>query len=1140
VTGDPVGLEITLLRTVAIRRTGPEPQPPVVPSSAQVRLALTVLTLERRHAVTRGYLADALWPDELPVTWAPALRAIVSKVRTSLASALATDGSDVLVARADGYRLRVPDDTVVDVETAELQVVAAQRAFAADHLDDARQCATMATNLLLAPFLPEHDGDWVSARREHLSELLVTALELASRTASVLGDAHAGLVAAQEAVRRAPLRESAHRCLMAAHAAAGNRTEALCAYQRLRRALSEEVGADPDAETEATYLELLGPVVLADRLGTDPGCDVGRRQLTRFVGRAAELAAASELWTQTRAGTSELLLVGGETGVGKTRFVAEFAQRVSNEGGLVLFGHCDPDSSFAYQPFVEMLGPLVASIPDDELVTLSRASRAELAVLFPAFAARSDPPDAPDRSRVVDVVAEIFQHAALDHALVVVVDDFQWADHASVQVLSRLPSRLRGVRVLLVAVARDDLPPHLGLGRAIEALEHTGQLRRLRLAGLEPTDGRALAAQLLPEGSLAALTRRLTDDCAGNPLMLAERIRAAGDHRRSAEPGAATSSPRLREIVTQRLLPLGSDVRALLEAAAASGRHFEHDITGAAAGLDTAAAVRALDAALASGLVVEVASRGHASRYRFTHEVIRQTLYDMLSRPRRSLLHGHLADTIEDLRPDHGAGYLNALAFQRCAAADGARDILAARGAMSAAGQAKAGTAEVVRWCREALQHVAREDRQFEAEILIKLGLAQLDQGDRAGQSILSKGVMQACHSDRVGLAARGVLDFASLARHEPQHREAALALVRGLLKGDASRLVDRGSPLPRPVWASMVARQLELGPAVHGIPATALETACRVLVDHLGALEGPDTTHQRLSAAEDLRIVAEAVPIPAWSIVARHHQAMAAALVGDVATTDSGLAAMAEGLRLHNDTTVAHRLDERAIAAATTRGRFADVWTMEAEASSAEELGVLAAPSVVPHQLAVAAWLQGNLRQGGEPAKPVDDDGLEMIAAAEGALAAVGSGDRGAAAVMVREILGGPLAASPKGDLWLHTVGLLSLVAADLDDELVAGEVYDALSHYDTVTCGVGYRSFVGTAALHLGRLAAVATAWADAERHLTYALRQLAELRARPWIALAQDNLAAVLDARGRSSDRRWIVELRTEAQRQTSDQS
>jgi hypothetical protein len=107
----------------------------------------------------------------------------------------------------------------------------------------------------------------------------------------------------------------------------------------------------------------------------------------------------------------------------------------------------------------------------------------------------------------------------------------------------------------------------------------------------------------------------------------------------------------------------------------------------------------------------------------------------------------------------------------------------------------------------------------------------------------------------------------------------------------------------------------------------------------------------------------------------------------------------------------------------------------------------------------------------------------------------------------------------------WLHGLGLAALSG----DPRARGWL---APHADLV-CGLGYRTFAGAAAFHLGRLAAGEGEWAEAERHLLSALRLHTALRARPWVAWTQAALAEVLDARGRPSDREWIAGLQAEAQ-------
>ncbi|MFD3544767.1 BTAD domain-containing putative transcriptional regulator [Streptomyces sp. NPDC058655] len=226
-------------------------------SSAQAQVAFARLLIERNGGTDRDQLAETVWPEGLPETWASALRSLVSRVRTFVTTPQDGPGVIPLVAQSGRYLLRVPEDAAVDVECAEAAVAEASEAYALGSFAVAQQLAAGAVSNLRGSFLPSHEGEWVNAMREQLEELRLKALETASLSSSALGDEHHALRYAEEAVRRAPFRESAYRCRMAAHTRAGNRAEALRSYQQLREVLAEELGIDPAPETEAAYLELL-------------------------------------------------------------------------------------------------------------------------------------------------------------------------------------------------------------------------------------------------------------------------------------------------------------------------------------------------------------------------------------------------------------------------------------------------------------------------------------------------------------------------------------------------------------------------------------------------------------------------------------------------------------------------------------------------------------------------------------------------------------------------------------------------------------------------------------------------------------------------------------------------------------------
>jgi hypothetical protein len=160
----------------------------------------------------------------------------------------------------------------------------------------------------------------------------------------------------------------------------------------------------------------------------------------------------------------------------------------------------------------------------------------------------------------------------------------------------------------------------------------------------------------------------------------------------------------------------------------------------------------------------------------------------------------------------------------------------------------------------------------------------------------------------------------------------------------------------------------------------------------------------------------------------------------------------------------------------------------------------------------------------------PGGPDGADAVAARHGTVIDWLTGEHAAPDDPLPALPEGP--AGPEGPERLHALGIAALAACDAGDVERAAEVRALLAPYADLVCCLGYRTFAGAASFHLGRLAALAGDWGDAERHLLAALRVHSAWRARAWVALTQAALADVLDARGRPSDREWIEGLRAEA--------
>lgn len=256
----------------------------------QGRLLFACLVLARGKPVTRHELAGVLWDDVPPTSWQSALRVLVSKLRRSLA------GLAELEATGGGYRLELPPAIWVDVLAAETAVHEAEDGLAAGELDAAVAAGTLAESLLCERFMPGDDGAWVLTRRRELDAARIRALDVLADASLRAGRPDAAVKWANQAVEIEPFRESGYRQLMAAHAAGGNRAEALRVYDRCRRLLAEELGAFPSPETEAIYRELLQQDSPPPQVAAAPqsaSSATGTRRVRLALGLAALLAAGA-------------------------------------------------------------------------------------------------------------------------------------------------------------------------------------------------------------------------------------------------------------------------------------------------------------------------------------------------------------------------------------------------------------------------------------------------------------------------------------------------------------------------------------------------------------------------------------------------------------------------------------------------------------------------------------------------------------------------------------------------------------------------------------------------------------------------------------------------------------------------------
>lgn len=219
-------------------------------------LAFARLALDHGRAVGRGELLDVLWPRRLPKAHDVALSAIVSKLRALLVQ-VGLSKSDALPTVAGGYQLLLPPNAWIDFEAAGHHLHEAETARRAKRWKKVFGPANVAYLIGRRPFFIGEEGEWLDERREKLRTIFVRGAECLADFYLATGEPSLAVEAAKEVVQREPFRETGHQLLIRSYAAAGNRADALWAYEKCRKLISEELGADPAPETQTIYRRVL-------------------------------------------------------------------------------------------------------------------------------------------------------------------------------------------------------------------------------------------------------------------------------------------------------------------------------------------------------------------------------------------------------------------------------------------------------------------------------------------------------------------------------------------------------------------------------------------------------------------------------------------------------------------------------------------------------------------------------------------------------------------------------------------------------------------------------------------------------------------------------------------------------------------
>jgi predicted ATPase/DNA-binding CsgD family transcriptional regulator len=362
---------------------------------------------------------------------------------------------------------------------------------------------------------------------------------------------------------------------------------------------------------------------------------------SHFVGRVGELGELELAAREAAERSAALVLLGGESGVGKTRLIDEIERRLAAKDTLVLRGDAveQGDGELPYAPLLSALRPLVRE-DHPVLASLGEGTRSQLAALLPGLEPAPGPPpenqDGAGQLRLFEALLELLHALSEIAPLALVLEDMHWADRSTRSFVSFLARSLRQERVMLVLTFRtDELHRRHPLRALLAELDRLGRARRIELVAFDRGELTEALSDILGDTPGDELVTRLFDRSEGNPLYTEELLAAGLD-------GRGTTPASLRDAFLLRVERLSGDARRAARAIAA-GRALDQATIAEVTGIHSDQLTTALREAVDEQVLVS----SDDGRLLFRHALLREAVVDDLLPGERGELHLELARALE-------------------------------------------------------------------------------------------------------------------------------------------------------------------------------------------------------------------------------------------------------------------------------------------------------------------------------------------------------------------------------------------------------------------------------------------------------------------------------------------------------------
>src|SRR6266480_527942 len=726
-----------------------------------VDLFKLLLSIEQ-HRLHREQVQEILWPMSTLEQAANSFGKTLYLLRRALEPDLPSgkgSSSNYLQLEHDTLLL-IPDSLRIDAdffESSTRQLQAQMRSLSGKeserHIQTLLEEFDSVLDLYHGDYLPEDlYEDWTQRRRDRLRRVHSWLLENGAQLALMIGN---GLRASEyllELLESNPADEQTHRQLMLVYARMGRRSDALNQYVLLRKTLKEELRASPLPETNELFRQIqMGQVSidlresrLEDKHATvititreesvqheetpklleestrelrlhekidesivPSPLDPERILQAELVGREEEISLMRRAFKQVQIGQRRVVFISGEPGIGKTRIARDFTRWCEeSQHATILWGYCyEMSGQLPYQPVVDAINAHMQTCSPKKLRSMLGTSASDLAKIVPEIRLKlPELPEPeplgpePERRNLYNAVARYFNKLAVEHPFILVLDDLQWADTATLHLLNYLTVQggVSPFESVSGSVKKNSLPFYVLLYRAgevyethplrglIAALQRNGVGEELRLQRLTEEQVQQLLMNMARQPVTPIFAGEIYLHTEGNPFFIGEAVRSlimegkivwTGERWQSTVKATELEIPQsVRLLIERRLVNLSPDCRATLTLAAVLGRQFSSALLCKASNLseeviaehiDNAIQMQILSSMISSNTIGSdaVGYLGQDIDLAFTHDKIREVMYQWLNPLRRRTLHRQVAQAIETHYASRLQAYYSKLAY---------------------------------------------------------------------------------------------------------------------------------------------------------------------------------------------------------------------------------------------------------------------------------------------------------------------------------------------------------------------------------------------------------------------------------------------------------------------------------------------